>query len=66
MYYLCNRIQKADLHLWFCVCKKKGFLLTRLIWAIKKLSFGFRLQSDTNWVVQQAGQKLVISDKYMK
>ena len=56
--------RKADLHLWFRVCKK-GFLLLRLIWAFKKLSFGFRPQSDTNWVVQLADQKLVISDIYI-
>ena len=55
--------RKADLLLWFPVCKNKRFSLDA---AIKKLSFGFQPQSDTNWVVQQAGRKLVISDIYMK
>ena len=42
--------------------QKAGFLTMWLIWAIRKLSLGFRPQSETNWVVQQAGWKLVISD----
>ena len=50
-----------------CVClfshvQKAGFLTTQLIWAIRKLSLGFWTRSDTNWVVQQAGRKLVILD----
>ena len=37
--------------------QKAGFLTMRLIWAIRKVSLGFRPRSETNWVVQQAVQK---------
>ena len=48
-----------------CAKKNNVFLLMRLIWAFKKLSFGFRPQSDTNRVVQQVDRKPVISDIYI-
>ena len=61
LYYSCSGYPEADLCLCYRVCKKPVSHDAAHM-AIRKLSLGFRSRSDTNWVVQQADWKLVISD----